>query len=100
MIVTSPVSRPGDSRCDLTGGTLTQTWHWSGSRFLVIATKRTPPPVHAIEFHASTAGLNVGCEIDDSTFVKRREGLLLRLQLNGTSKCISPASAPRRNAST
>ena len=69
LIVTSPVSRPGDSRCDLTGGTLTQTWHWNGSRFLVIATKRTPPPVHTIEFYASAQGLRVGCEIDDSTVV-------------------------------
>lgn len=69
LIVTSPVSRPGDSRCDLTGGTLTQTWHWNGSKFVVVAAKRAPPPVHAIEFYASTAGLNVGCEIDDSTVV-------------------------------
>jgi hypothetical protein len=69
LIVTSPVSQPGDSRCGLTGGTLTQTWHWNGGRFVIVATKRTPPPVHTIEFRAITPGLNVGCEIDDSTVV-------------------------------
>jgi hypothetical protein len=69
LIVTSPVRRPGDSRCNPTGGTLTKTWHWNGSRFVVVATKRTPQPIHVIEFYARTPGLKVGCEIDDSTVV-------------------------------
>ena len=87
LIVTSPVSRPGDSRCDPTGGTLSQTWHWSGSRFVVVATKQTPPRVHVIEFYASTPGLRVGCEIDDSTVVS-----------GGKVSCIAYSSTVVRTA--
>lgn len=104
LIVTSPVSRPGDSRCDLTGGTLTQTWHWNRSRFVVVATKRTPPPVHTIEFYASAQGLRVGCEIDDSTVVNGGQVIcsayssteLRTAVLNGTGRvvaCTQPIQA-------
>jgi hypothetical protein len=69
LTVTSPVSRPGDSRCNPTGGTLTQTWHWNSSRFVVVASKRTPPPTHVLEFYDRSLSRVVGCEIDDSTVV-------------------------------
>lgn len=69
VTVTSPVSRPGDSRCNPTGGTLTQTWHWIGSRFVVVVGKRTPPPTHVVEFYDRSLSRVVGCEIDDSTVV-------------------------------
>jgi hypothetical protein len=104
LIVASPVSRPGDSGCGPTGGTLTQTWHWNGSRFVVVATKRTSPPVHTIEFHASTQGLTVGCEIDDSTVVNGGQVIcsayssteLRTAVLNGTGQvvaCTQPSQA-------
>ena len=70
LTVTSPVARPGDSRCNPTGGKLAKTWHWNGRRFVVIASKRTPPPTHVLEFYDRGLSRVVGCEIDDSTVVR------------------------------
>jgi hypothetical protein len=32
LVVTSPVRRSGDLLCNPTGGTVTRTWHWNGTR--------------------------------------------------------------------
>jgi hypothetical protein len=44
---TTPVFRPGDSRCNPSGGRQSRTWHWNGTRFVISAGTEVKPRVTA-----------------------------------------------------
>jgi hypothetical protein len=67
---TTPVFRPGNSRCGPTGGTRARTWHWDGTQLVAgpwhQVTPGQPPVKQAVVFAPSP--FRVSCHmIDDGT---------------------------------
>jgi len=63
--VTSPLRRASDVYCNPTGGKLTRTWHWNGTRFVISATVRKPAPLQSADFYDRSLSRVVGCGMND-----------------------------------
>lgn len=61
--VTSPVFAPGDSRCIPTAGTVTRSWRWNGSRFVLVGSARTRPAPADVEFYDRSLSRTIGCDM-------------------------------------
>lgn len=93
--VTSPVARRGDAYCDPTGGSVTRTWHWNGSRFVLVATHRAPPAVTAAEFYDRSLSRVIGCDLADEPNVPGGVHVICTSFSSATTTKVTLSSAGR-----
>ncbi|HWD75266.1 MAG TPA: hypothetical protein VG371_09010, partial [Solirubrobacteraceae bacterium] len=67
--VSSPIPRAGDPYCNPSGGRITRTWRWNGSRFVIVSVKRKPAPLTSAEFYDRSLSRVIGCEMEDASTI-------------------------------